>query len=403
MYRDRQVAVLIAAGGVGARLGADRPKQFMEIEGRSMLQMATLPFVRSEFVDRVIVIAAAGTEAETEPEIAALPIDAGRAHAADRIVQISLVTGGADRAESIRNGLAAAAKIGISKDDLVLIHDAARPYVTEAVIARVLDAAYEYGAAVPAVPVKDTIYATSELGFAASVPDRKQLFAVQTPQGFEFSLIFESHEKAFREGAVVTDDGMPVLLSGNRVKIVEGDYANRKITTPEDLAPSRAAENPHRVGIGFDVHRFEAGGKLILGGIEIPFDKGLLGHSDADVLTHALMDAILGALRLGDIGKLFPDTDESYRGISSMILLKKVSALMREAGYRPENVDMTIVGERPKMAPYRSRIEKSIADALGVAPETVSVKATTTEKLGFTGREEGIGAEAIVLLVKDRG
>jgi 2-C-methyl-D-erythritol 2,4-cyclodiphosphate synthase/2-C-methyl-D-erythritol 4-phosphate cytidylyltransferase len=448
MYKGKTVAALIAAGGLGTRFGAGVPKQFMEINGRSMLACSVAPFLRSPFVDETIVLAPAGFEREAG-ELLAREFGAGFFCRTDAFAgtgadasaegtsaggRLRVVLGGADRQASVRRGLEAAN----CRSGLVLIHDAARPFVTEDLVNRVLDAAFRHGAAVPGIPVKDTIYEVEKLsgkfhaGFFSTVPaavpgipaadraasralDRGRLVAAQTPQGFDFSLIEEAHRFASENGVSVTDDGMPTMAHGHSVHIVEGDPANIKITAPEDMAAFSSgscrktallASGQYRVGIGFDAHAFcqpgcasgQTARPLVLGGVAIPFGRGLEGHSDADVLTHALMDAILGALHAGDIGLLFPDTDAAYRGISSLRLLKQVARLMSDRRFALVNADMTIVAERPQMAPHRDAVESSLAAALGAAPGCVSVKATTTEKLGFTGREEGIAAEAVVLL-----
>jgi 2-C-methyl-D-erythritol 2,4-cyclodiphosphate synthase len=266
--------------------------------------------------------------------------------------------------------------------------------------------------------ISDTVYVSDENGFAVECINRERLRAAQTPQGFTASLAKEAHERALDTGLPVTDDGMPVLLCGREVELVPGDSGNIKITTQEDIAVAQAIRRDNGahdgaggggmfadiegsgmcVGIGFDAHRFCEGRPLVLGGLAIPFEKGLLGHSDADVLTHALMDAILGALHEGDIGKMFPDSDPVYEGADSVGLLREIVGLMDSKGYTLVNADMTIVAEKPKMEQYRGNIERNLAAALGTEAENVSLKATTTEKLGFTGREEGIAAEAIVLL-----
>ena len=311
---------------------------------------------------------------------------------------VKVVHGGKDRAASVRSGLEAIGKEAAG--GLVLIHDAARPFITCGLILRVLEAAYAYGAAVPVTPVNDTIYGYGEDGFAAGIPERNRLRGAQTPQGFGLSLIKEGHRRALEQGLSLTDDGAAVFACGTRVALVEGDTANTKVTLPEDLAAASApgGDARVRVGIGFDAHRFSEGRALVLGGVRIPYDKGLAGHSDADVLTHALMDAMLGALREGDIGKLFPETDPALAGISSLALLSGVVSLMKKRGYEIGNADLTIVAERPRIAPYSGEIERQLASVLETEPENISLKATTTEKLGFTGREEGMAAEAIVLL-----
>ena len=394
MYKGRKVSVIIAAGGAGTRFGAQGPKQFLDVGGMSMVMASAVPFLDSGYTDWMGFVVPRGYEekcaALAERELCAV------------LAKVRVVTGGSDRAASVRAGLEAAEADGMA-DGLVLIHDAARPFVSGALIGRVLEAANEHGAAVPATPVLDTVYITCGDGFAAGIPDRAGLRAVQTPQGFDFALILEAHRRAFSEGISVTDDGAPVFSGGGRVALAEGDPANTKITAQGDMPGpglGRVLPGSLRVGIGFDAHRFCEGRPLVLGGLKIPFEKGLLGHSDADVLTHALMDAILGALKEGDIGGMFPDTDPAFAGVSSMALLQKVVFLMKERGYGVANADLTLVAERPRMAPYREDIEQRLAVALGTAKENVSLKATTTEKLGFTGREEGIAAEAVILLEK---
>ena len=397
MYKDRSLTIILAAGGTGLRFGGATPKQFADIGGKSVLEASAGLFLSDPRVDEIIIVVPEEYVDDTRD------IFDGVCEGKQPIV----VSGGSDRAASVNKGLAAAS----SGDGIVLVHDAARPFVSSEVIERVLEAAAEYGAAVPAVPVTDTIYKTnhcSEGGrdtdtrFAAEIPVRESLRAVQTPQGFDISLLRDAHKKALEAGIDLTDDGMPMLIAGKRVAVVMGDPANIKITTQEDMPTFGLDTNEYRIGLGFDAHRFSEDRKLIIGGVTIPFEKGLDGHSDADVLTHAIMDAILGALHAGDIGQRFPDTDEKYRGASSMLLLADVVSLMRSEDFEISNCDMTLVAERPKMAPYRKAVEESIAVALGTEPEKISLKATTTEKLGFTGREEGIAAEAAVILRKTR-
>lgn len=271
-----------------------------------------------------------------------------------------------------------------------MIHDGARPFVTEKVIFNVLRDAAVGGAAVAAVPVKDTIRQQKDRG--GLTLKRSELYSVQTPQGFEVGLIKNAFDKAFEDGFYGTDDAGLVDRLGMDVAVSEGDYTNVKITTKEDM-PMEV-----RIGTGFDVHRLVEGRKCIICGVEIPFEKGLLGHSDADVALHALMDAMLGAAALGDIGKHFPDTEPKYEGISSIKLLKYVNEFVAEQGYRLGNADVTIMAQKPKMLPHIEQMRKNIAEALGVELSNINVKATTTEKLGFVGREEGIAAEAVCIL-----
>ena len=277
---------------------------------------------------------------------------------------------------------------------LVAIHDAARPFVSRAVITAALEAAARTGAAAPAVPVKDTIK-VAQGGRVVSTPDRAMLYAVQTPQCFSR----EKYRQALacvtgEQARQVTDDCSLFELAGMPVELTAGDYGNYKITTPDDLKK----EKTMRIGHGYDVHRLVEDRKLILGGVEIPYEKGLLGHSDADVLLHAVMDAVLGAAALGDIGRHFPDTDPAYRGADSLALTRAVAALIREHGYTVGNIDATILCQKPKLAPYIEEMRRNIAAAFGVAADAVSVKATTEEHLGFTGEGLGIAAHAVALL-----
>jgi 2-C-methyl-D-erythritol 4-phosphate cytidylyltransferase/2-C-methyl-D-erythritol 2,4-cyclodiphosphate synthase len=298
----------------------------------------------------------------------------------------SVVVGGSERQDSVYNAIQ---EINRKRPGVayVMIHDAARPFVSEEVITGVIKAMIAKDAAVACVAMKDSIRRADDDG-SQSV-DRKDYFAVQTPQGFKKSVLIEAYDKALREGYYGTDDASLVERAGYKIELVEGDYQNIKITTKEDLP----MEN--RVGTGFDVHRFDPERDLILGGVKIPHDKGLAGHSDADVLVHALMDALLGAAALGDIGRHFPDTDDTYKGISSMLLLKRVGELLNENFYNIGNVDVTVIAQKPKIAPYIEEMRDNISEVLGLEKTRINIKGTTTEKLGFTGREEGIAAEAV--------
>jgi len=414
MYRGRFLSVIIAAGGMGTRFGADPyetvPKQFINVGGNSMIIAAAQPFLECGYADEIIFVAPVGYARHT-CKLIVREMDGVWSHAKKSVqqltvdhkgkrIEIKVVHGGDDRAASVQSGLTAIDE-NASAGGLVLIHDAARPYVSVDLIIRVLETAYKHGAAVPVTHVSDTVYVDGGDGFVAGIPERKRLRGVQTPQGFDLDTIRKAHGHALAEGFSPTDDGTPVFTSGGRIALVEGDTSNIKITVPEDLPDVAALWGGGvglRIGIGFDAHRFGDGRALVLGGVHLPHEKGLIGHSDADVLTHALMDAILGAMHEGDIGKLFPDTDPVFEGVSSIELLKGVVSLMDRRGYRIENADLTLVAERPRIAPYRARIEESLAYALETNVKNVSLKATTTEKLGFTGREEGIAAEAVVLI-----
>ncbi len=372
MYKGKEVTAIITAAGKGSRMGASLPKQFLKIGNKTILQKSILPFEEAGCIDNILVVAGEGY------------MDECRALCQGISKLRQIVAGGEQRQDSVNNALQ------LVKDGYVLIHDGARPYITESVILNVLEDVSKVGAAVAAVPVKDTIRQQSQEG--GKTLKRSELYSVQTPQGFEVSLIKEAFAKAYEEGFYGTDDAGLVDRMGKEVAISEGDYANIKITTKEDMPVEI------RIGTGFDVHRLVEGRKCIICGVDIPFERGLLGHSDADVALHALMDAMLGAAALGDIGKHFPDTDPKYKGISSIKLLKYVNEFIAAEGYSLGNCDVTIMAQKPKMLPHIQQMRENIAEALNVPVSAINVKATTTEKLGFVGREEGIAAEAVCIL-----
>lgn len=373
--QNPSVTAILVAAGASRRMGFDKLQARLP-GGGTVLEASFAAFA-------------------THPQITSLVLVAGgnaeicRALAAACPKPVVVVPGGATRAESVCNGLAAAA------GDLVAIHDAARPFVSAAQITQALDAAVQYGAAAPAVPVKDTIKVATPEGMVQSTPDRATLFAVQTPQCFLRELYWQALRQVTGDTArLVTDDCSLFELAGYPVRLTPGDYANYKITTIEDLQGG----DKMRIGHGYDVHRLVEGRKLILGGVEIPYTKGLLGHSDADVLLHAVSDALLGAAALGDIGQHFPDTDPRYEGANSLVLLREVGTLLQQAGYTVGNIDATVLCQAPKLAPHIPAMRHNIAAALGMDEGAVSVKATTEEHLGFTGAGEGIAAHAVVLL-----
>ena len=366
MYRDKTVTVIIAAAGSGSRMGGRLPKQYMKTGGEVVLRKTASAFASCPVVDEIIVVADRAYMDLCEDVL--------------KGIEHRTVSGGELRQDSVYEGLKC------TDTDIVLIHDGARPFVTQQIITEVTAAAAEYRAAVCAVRPKDTIRTKQ------GTLNRNELYAVQTPQGFDTAAIKAAYEAAYAEGFYGTDDAGIAERAGLEIRIVSGSYDNIKITTREDLPMET------RVGTGYDVHRLEEGRKLILGGVCIPFERGLLGHSDADVLVHAIMDALLGAAALGDIGKLFPDTDDRYKGISSIELLKAVGAAVADAGYSVGNIDATLVAEKPKIAPYIETMRENIAGALEIDPDRISVKATTTEKLGFAGRQEGMAAQAVCIL-----
>ena len=377
MLKEKKIYAIIGAGGSGKRMGKNIPKQFLKIGEKTILETTVGEFSHSDFIDEIILVCGR-PYMELCHEMFRNLVTEGRMH---------IIPGGAERQDSVYEGIKYLSQAAVPEESIVLIHDGVRPYAGKDLILKVTEAAMEKQAAIPAVVPKDTI---RQLG--QGVLDRSQLRAVQTPQGFRFSLIREAFEKAAEEGYYGTDDGSLVQRMGKDVAIVEGEYTNIKITTPEDL------QMESRIGTGFDVHCLVEDRKLILAGVDIPYEKGLLGHSDADVLTHALMDAMLGAAAMGDIGKLFPDSDDRYKGISSIKLLKEVKKAIGEKGYTLGNADITVICQKPKLSPYIEEMRKSIAEALETDLDRISIKATTTEKLGFTGRGEGIAAEAVCML-----
>lgn len=370
-----QVTAIIVAAGASRRMGFDKLSYRLP-DGQTVLEKSCAALAAHPAVTQLVLVAGANRET------------------CERIAQrcpkpCVVVTGGETRADSVRHGLEAAS------GELVAIHDAARPFVSQAVITAALQAAAQTGAAAPAVPVKDTIKVADADGRVQNTPDRATLYAVQTPQCFSRKLYLEALERVTGDKAhLVTDDCSLFELAGMPVTLTQGDYENYKITTKEDLQKERTM----RIGHGYDVHRLVEGRKLILGGVDIPYEKGLLGHSDADVLLHAIMDAVLGAAALGDIGKHFPDTDPAYKGADSLALTRAVAKLIAEHGYTVGNIDATILCQAPKLAPHIAAMRQNIANAFGIPLDAVSVKATTEEHLGFTGEGLGIAAHAVALL-----
>ncbi|MBR3784889.1 MAG: 2-C-methyl-D-erythritol 2,4-cyclodiphosphate synthase [Firmicutes bacterium] len=373
----RNVNVIIGAAGSGKRMGTPLPKQFLKQNGKTILEQTVEKFAGCSFVERIVIV----TGEEYLDDCRRLC----QGLASEDVIHV--IAGGKERQDSVYNAMRYLEKQGMQAEDIVLVHDGVRPYVSKAVIKAVAEEAGERGAAITAVPPKDTIRHVEE-----GTLDRSRLCCVQTPQGFRFGLLKEAFEKAMADGFYGTDDASLVERLGHAVAIVPGEYTNIKITTPEDLTMEM------RIGTGYDVHKLVEERDLILGGVKIPYEKGLLGHSDADVLTHALMDALLGAAALGDIGKLFPDNDDSFKGISSIELLRRVKSALDDKGYSLGNADVTVICQRPKLAGYIDEMRGNIAEALDVDVDRISIKATTTEKLGFTGRGEGIAAEAVCIL-----
>ena len=384
---EKKVSAVLVAAGSSTRMGFD--KLSFDLGGETVVQRSIRAFAECPLVSEIVLVAGKN-RAFLEQQAAACT------------KPVQVVHGGATRAESAKNGVLAA------HGELVAVHDAARPFVSQAVITAALEAAAACGAAAPAVPVKDTVKravrgdgkTVPEHCMVTDTPDRSTLYAVQTPQCFDRAAYLAALDELDAEKArLVTDDCSLFELTGRPVQLTQGDYANLKITTREDLPRAEQKEgNDMRIGHGYDVHRLVEDRKLILGGVEIPYERGLLGHSDADVLAHAIADALLGAAALGDIGKLFPDSDPRYKGADSLGLLSQVCALLRERGFSICNIDATVLAQRPKLAPFIPQMRENLAKACGIAASQVSVKATTEEGLGFTGSGEGIAAQAVCLL-----
>ena len=383
---EKTVSAVLVAAGSSTRMGFD--KLSFDLGGETVLHRSIRAFAQCPQITELVLVAGKNREFVAQ-------------QAADCPKPVQIVAGGATRAESAKNGVLAA------HGELVAVHDAARPFVSAVVITAALEAAARCGAAAPAVPVKDTIKAAAR-GDGKTVPpdcavcatpDRSTLYAVQTPQCFDRAAYLAALDELDEASArLVTDDCSLFELTGRPVELVQGDYANIKITTREDLPRTENGGKKMRIGHGYDVHRLVEGRKLILGGVEVPYEKGLLGHSDADVLAHAVMDAVLGAAALGDIGQHFPDNDPAYAGADSLELARHVARILSEHDYRVENIDATILCQRPKLAPHIPAMRRNLADAFGLPVDAVSVKATTEEHLGFTGEGLGIAAHAVALI-----
>lgn len=391
------VVAIIAAGGRGQRLGGATPKQFLEIGGRTILERTVATMAASPEIDELVVV--------LPPEAAVAP----PAHLRTLGKPVAVVAGGARRQDSVANGLAAAG----ADADLIVIHDAARPLVSARLISRTIQAAVESGAAIAALPVRDTVKQgrraeanAADLWTIDGTIPRDALFLAQTPQAFRADVLRAAVEIG-RDGDEATDEAALAERAGHPVRLVEGEASNIKITTVGDLAFAEAllaAQNgsmtTSRVGTGYDLHRLVEGRPLILGGVTIPFALGLAGHSDADAVCHAATDAILGAAGAGDIGRHFPDSDPQWRGASSLDLLARAAALVAQAGFAVENLDIVVIAERPKLAPHVPAMAANVAAAIGIDVAAVSIKGKTNEGVGELGRGEAIAVHAVAMVSK---
>ena len=376
------VYAILVCGGSGTRIGLQQNKTLYPVGGIPSCIRAGRTLLTA--VDGLIVVARAG-----EGELFA------EAFERFSVPVAAIVSGGTTRQQSVYRGLMA-----LPEDCTeVLVHDGARPLVDEPTVARVLDSVRRCGTGIAAVPMTDTVKRTDAEQYVTATLSRDGLWRMQTPQGFRKELLLRAHRQAHED---MTDDAALVEALGEPVRLVMGSQQNIKLTTREDLAMAEALSGARmRIGTGFDAHRLREGRRLVLCGVDIPYERGLDGHSDADVALHALCDALLGAAALGDIGQHFPDTDERYRGVSSLLLTEKTRDILAGAGFVPLNVDVTIVAQKPKLAPYIPEMRQNIADALRIPPEAVSVKATTTERMGYEGREEGISAQAAATVLQN--
>ena len=381
---------VIPAAGIGTRMRAGKNKMFLHVGGRPVLFRTLVNVERAGCFDLVVISAHKGEER----------IVAQLARSALRGTEFRIVTGGTERQDSVYNALMS---IDTGYGDMIAIHDGARCLATPSLIRRCVEAAREYGAAAAGKPSTDTVKSIDGDAITGTI-DRRGIALIETPQVFRADLILPAYEQARRDGFSATDDCSLVERMGVRPRLVPSEEPNIKITTKGDLSMSNdlLLSALPRVGTGFDVHRFADGRRLILGGVEIPCERGLLGHSDADVLAHAIIDAVFGAAALPDIGRAFPDNDPAYKDANSMALLKTAVQTAEKAGFAIGNIDATVIAQAPKLAPYIEAMRENIASVCGADLSAVSVKATTTEKLGFSGRGEGIAAEAAVVLARRR-
>ncbi len=381
------VAIIVAAGQ-GVRLAGEKPKAFIDLAGKTLLRRSAEALAACPEVSALVVVAPRGFEKAARAEASAT----GKLRA--------VVAGGATRQGSVQAGL----KRTTSRDRVVLVHDAARPFVEADVVGRVLEGVRVHGAAIPVAPVVDTIKKVKAGRIGATV-DRDTLGAAQTPQGFNRAALLKAYASAARKGVVLTDEAMAMEREGLSVAAVEGSARNFKVTTPDDLQRARLLVAPpvgsvFRVGQGFDAHRLVPKTPLMLGGVHVPAGIGLEGHSDGDVLLHALCDALLGAASLGEIGSLFPSSNRRLKGAPSAMFVNEVKRLLAASRFSIVNVDATLIAERPRLSAHLEAMKNNVARLLDVEPDQVSIKVKSTDALGAIGRGEGIAAQVLALLAR---
>ncbi|PKN38301.1 MAG: bifunctional 2-C-methyl-D-erythritol 4-phosphate cytidylyltransferase/2-C-methyl-D-erythritol 2,4-cyclodiphosphate synthase [Deltaproteobacteria bacterium HGW-Deltaproteobacteria-2] len=390
-----KTVAIIPAGGAGKRLKTHVAKQYLMLNQLPVLIHTLQVFQKSKIINDIVLVLPPDDLASVRQKL----IDK---YELTKVT--SIIAGGKERQDSVRNGLAAID----GKCDFVLIHDAVRPLITEKMIRQVAAAAKATGAASLGVKAKDTIKETGKYDIVSVTIPRHNLWLTQTPQAFKFEILKKAYKKAYNENFYGTDDASLVERIGVKVKMIAGSYDNIKITTPEDLVMARAllknksgGKMQTCIGCGYDSHSFVTGRKLILGGVEIPFKQGLQGHSDADALIHAICDALLGAAGSGDIGRHFPDTDPQYKDISSRVLLGRVRNVITAKGFTINNIDATIIMEKPKVTSFIDKMITNIAKVLKIPADDINIKAKTNEGMGFVGRGEGIAVSAVVTLNKE--
>ena len=381
------VTAIIAAGGRGVRHGGARPKQFLSLGGRPILQRSVEAFLSC---DRIadIVVALPPAEGASVPD-----------YLRTRTKPLEIVEGGDRRQDSVANAFARVSGAA----DVVVIHDAARPLVSSDLIGRTVDAAAQYGAAIAALPSTDTVKRSNADRFIVETIPRNEIFLAQTPQAFRVGVLRDALALAGSSGDA-TDEAMLAERAGHRVRLVDGDPRNLKITTADDLATAERLVSgvggvaTLRIGNGYDLHRLVAGRPLVLGGVTIPFERGLDGHSDADVICHAVTDAILGAAAAGDIGRHFPDTDGAWKDADSLMLLSRAATVVANAGFTIGNVDVVVIAQRPRLVPYIDHMRENLARAMNIRVGHVSIKGKTNEGVDSMGAGDSIAAHAVALL-----
>jgi 2-C-methyl-D-erythritol 4-phosphate cytidylyltransferase/2-C-methyl-D-erythritol 2,4-cyclodiphosphate synthase len=383
------VSAIIAAGGRGVRFGGTLPKQFLLLGGRTILQRSVDAILSSDCITDLVVALPSDLVANVPDYLR------------DRAKPITIVEGGARRQDSVANAF----EVVSARADVIVIHDAARPFVTADLIARTVDAAVEHGAAIAALAATDTVKRADADGLIQQTIPRTEIFLAQTPQAFRPSVLRDALARAGSAGDA-TDEAALAERAGHPVRLVEGDRRNLKITTTDDLmmaermvgaSESREEQTRLRIGNGYDLHRLVPGRPLILGGVTIPFEKGLDGHSDADAVCHAVTDAILGAAGAGDIGRHFPDTDAAWKGVDSMVLLTRAVEIVASAGFGVVNVDVVVIAERPKLVPFLEAMRANLSRAMGIAAGDVSIKGKTNERVDSMGAGDSIAVHAVAV------